>query len=111
MVKTRAGLSTGPNENMVVSEELKSYPNEQFDSLADKNDISAMKEEVMALIINVVKEQGDKISALETRLMCWKRRMPCCKVTFSATMESRKPRAILSQIVSKNRWNKITCKW
>ena len=68
MVKTRAGLSTGPNENMVVSEELKSYLDEQFNSLADKNDISAMKEQVMALITNMSKEYGDKISALETKI-------------------------------------------
>ena len=69
MVKTRAGLSTGPNENMVVSEELKSYLDEQFNSLADKNDISAMKEQVMALITNMSKEYGDKISALETKIV------------------------------------------
>ena len=54
MVKTHAGLSTGPNENLVVSEELKSYLDEQFGSLADKDDIYAMKEDVMALITNMV---------------------------------------------------------
>ena len=67
-MKTRTGFSTAatrPNENMVVSEELKSYLDEQFDNLADKNDISAMKQEVMASITNMVKEQGDKLTALE----------------------------------------------
>ena len=54
---------------MVVSEELKSYLDEQFNSLADKNDISAMKEEVIALITNMSKEYGDKISALETKIV------------------------------------------
>ena len=68
MVKTHAGLSTGPNENMVVSEELKSYLDEQFGTLADKDDMYAMKEDVMSLITNMVKEQGDKISALETKI-------------------------------------------
>ena len=46
----RAGLSTGPND------------------LADKNDIYAMKKDLMAPITNMVIEQGDKISALKTRM-------------------------------------------
>ena len=68
MVKTRAGISTGPNENMVVSEELKSYLDERFDNLAVKNDISAMKQEIMALITDMMQKHGEKIASLESKI-------------------------------------------
>eukprot|EP00795_Rhopilema_esculentum_P010407 gene10407-19108_t len=64
MVKTRAGSSAGPNENMVVSEELKSYLNEQFHNLADKKDITEMKQEIMALVTSMM----EKITSLETNI-------------------------------------------
>ena len=68
MVKTRAGISTGPNENMVVSEELKSYLDERFGNLAVKNDIFAMKQEIMALITDMMQKQGEKIACLDSKI-------------------------------------------
>ena len=64
MVKTRPGSSAGPNENMMVSAELKSYLNEQFHNLADKKDITEMKQEIMALVTSMMA----KITSLETNI-------------------------------------------
>ena len=64
MVKKPAGSSAGPNENMMVSKELKSYLNEHFHILADKKDITEMKQEIMALVTSMMA----KITSLETNI-------------------------------------------
>ena len=68
MVKTCAGISKGPNENMVVSEELKAYLDERFDNLPMKNDISAMKQEILGLITDMMHKHGEKIASLESKI-------------------------------------------
>ena len=50
MVKTCAGISTVPNETIVASEGLEAYLDELFDSLAVKNDISVIKQEILVLL-------------------------------------------------------------
>ena len=50
---------------MVASDELKAYLDERFDSLPMRNDISAMKQEILGLITDMMHKHGEKIASLE----------------------------------------------
>ena len=71
MVNTRAGNSTGPTE-MDLSCEVRSYLDQQFSQLlkrlATKEDIIQLKDEVIVVLNEKVKEQEKRITALVERV-------------------------------------------